>query len=98
MNVTRRIFLKNSGIAMVGLTSLPAFLQRAVASTAMPNKKKLVVLFQRGAMDGLNAVIPFAEPNYYSMRPSIAIPRPSPSCRCWRIKGTRGQTDRIAIH
>jgi len=77
MNVTRRVFLKNSGIAMVGLSSLPAFLQRAVASTAMPNKKKLVVLFQRGAMDGLNAVIPFGEPSYYSMRPTIAIPRPS---------------------
>jgi len=77
MNVTRRIFLKNGGVAMVGLASLPAFLQRAVASTAMPNRKKLVVLFQRGAMDGLNAVIPFAEPSYYAMRPSIAIPRPS---------------------
>ena len=77
MSITRRIFLKQSGIAMVGLASLPAFLQRAVASTGMPNRKKLVVLFQRGAMDGLNAVIPFAEPSYYGLRPSIAIPRPS---------------------
>ena len=79
MSITRRIFLKQSGIAMVGLASLPVFLQRAVASTAMPNRKKLVVLFQRGAMDGLNAVIPFAESSYYAMRPSIAIPRPSRS-------------------
>ena len=76
MNITRRIFLKQSGVAMVGLASLPAFLQRAVAAKAMPNKKKLVVLFQRGAMDGLNAVIPFGESSYYAMRPSIAIPRP----------------------
>jgi uncharacterized protein (DUF1501 family) len=33
-------------------------------------------LFQRGAADGLNIVVPFAEPNYYRMRPSIAIPQP----------------------
>jgi uncharacterized protein (DUF1501 family) len=74
--VNRRIFIKNSGIAMLGLSTLPAFLQRAVAGTAMPNKKKLVVLFQRGAADGLNIVVPFAEPNYYRIRPSIAIPAP----------------------
>ena len=61
---------------MLGMASLPSFLQRAVAATASPNKKKMVVLFQRGAMDGLNVVVPFAEPNYYRMRPTIAIPQP----------------------
>jgi uncharacterized protein (DUF1501 family) len=76
MNISRRYFIKNSGIAMLGMASLPAFLQRAVAATAMPNKKKMVVLFQRGAMDGLNVVVPFAEPNYYALRPTIAIPAP----------------------
>ena len=77
MNVSRRYFLKNGGIAMIGMASLPSFLQRAIASTsAAPNKKKMVVLFQRGAMDGLNAVVPFAEPNYYRLRPTIAIPQP----------------------
>jgi uncharacterized protein (DUF1501 family) len=77
MNISRRYFLKGGGIAMLGMASLPAFLQRAVAETAMPNKKKMVVLFQRGAMDGLNVVVPFAEPNYYRLRPTIAIPQPS---------------------
>ncbi len=76
MSISRRIFIKNSGIAMLGLSTLPAFLQRAVAATGMPNKKKLVVLFQRGAADGLNIVVPFGEPNYYQMRPTIAIPSP----------------------
>ncbi len=76
MQISRRVFIKNSGIAMLGLSTLPAFLQRAVAATGMPNKKKLVVLFQRGAADGLNIVVPFGEPNYYSMRPTIAIPEP----------------------
>jgi uncharacterized protein (DUF1501 family) len=77
MNISRRYFLKSGGIAMVGMASLPSFLQRAIAATtASPNKKKMVVLFQRGAMDGLNVVVPFAEPNYYRLRPTIAIPQP----------------------
>src|SRR5579871_224288 len=77
MNVSRRYFLKGGGVAMLGMASLPSFLQRAVAATISPNKKKMVVLFQRGAMDGLNVVVPFAEPNYYRIRPTIAIPQPS---------------------
>jgi len=76
MNISRRYFLKNGGIAMLGMASLPSFLQRAIAETAAPSKKKMVVLFQRGAMDGLNVVVPFAEPEYYRLRPTIAIPEP----------------------
>ncbi len=73
---SRRYFLKQGGIGLVGLSTMPAFLQRAVASTPGAGKKQLVVLFQRGAADGLNIVVPFAEPNYYRMRPTIAIPQP----------------------
>jgi uncharacterized protein (DUF1501 family) len=73
---SRRYFMKQGGIALVGLSTVPAFLQRAIASTPSAGKKQLVVLFQRGAADGLNIVVPFAEPNYYRMRPSIAIPQP----------------------
>jgi uncharacterized protein (DUF1501 family) len=76
MNVSRRVFLKNGGVAMVGMSTLPAFLRRAVAATPMPNRKKLVVIFQRGAADGLNIVVPFGEPNYYRIRPTIAVPQP----------------------
>src|ERR1700693_3745118 len=76
MNISRRYFIKNGGLAMLGMAALPTFLQRAVAASASPNKKKMVVLFQRGAMDGLNVVVPFAEPNYYHLRPTIAIPQP----------------------
>ena len=76
MNVSRRIFLKSGGVAMIGMSTIPAFLQRAVAATPMPNKKKLIVLFQRGAADGLNIVVPFGEENYYRIRPTIAIPQP----------------------
>src|SRR6266851_1098628 len=70
------LFLETGRSAMVGLSAMPAFLQRAVAATPMPNKKQLVVLFQRGAADGLNIVVPFGAPNYYRLRPTIAIPQP----------------------
>jgi uncharacterized protein (DUF1501 family) len=77
LKFSRRYFMKQGGIALVGLSAMPAFLQRAVASTpGGTSKKQFVVLFQRGAADGLNIVVPFAEPNYYRLRPSIAIPQP----------------------
>lgn len=78
MELTRRVFIKSSGIAMLGFSALPGFLTRAVAATQQKggSRKILVVLFQRGAMDGLNAVIPHGESNYYKLRPTIAIPRP----------------------
>ena len=76
MKISRRYFIKSSGIAMLGMAALPSFLQRAVAATTAAGKKKLVVLFQRGAMDGLNVVVPFGEPNYYALRPTISIPQP----------------------
>jgi uncharacterized protein (DUF1501 family) len=75
---SRRYFMKQGGIAMVGLSTMPAFLQRAIAATPASGKKQLVVLFQRGAADGLNIVVPFGERNYYRMRPTIAVPEPRP--------------------
>ncbi|HEX7285550.1 MAG TPA: DUF1501 domain-containing protein [Candidatus Angelobacter sp.] len=77
MPLTRRVFLKNGALAIVGTSVVPSFLARAVyaAEGTSSGKKRLVVLFQRGAADGLNIVVPHAERGYYGMRPSIAIPR-----------------------
>src|ERR1700733_2294176 len=74
--VSRRGFMKGGALALVGTSVIPSFLVRSVmaeATTAAANKKKLVVIFQRGAADGLNVVVPYAEKNYYAMRPTIAI-------------------------
>ncbi len=77
MSITRRVFLKGGAMAVVGTTVVPAFLQRVAVASEQPatGKKRFVVIFQRGAADGLNIVVPHAEPSYYAMRPTIAIPR-----------------------
>src|SRR6266576_5300312 len=79
MPITRRIFLRNSALAVVGTTALPSFLTRAAFGAAdhSVRTKRLVVIFQRGAADGLNIVVPHGEPSYYAMRPTINIPRKS---------------------
>src|SRR5919108_1017343 len=79
MSITRRAFLKSGALAVVGTAAIPTFLRRAAlgAETSGTRTRRLVVIFQRGAADGLNIVIPHGEPSYYSMRPTIAIPRGS---------------------
>jgi uncharacterized protein (DUF1501 family) len=77
MFLTRRIFLRNGSLAVIGTAAVPSFLARA-AFGAVENggaTKRLVVIFQRGAADGLNIVVPHGEPQYYAMRPGINIPR-----------------------
>jgi uncharacterized protein (DUF1501 family) len=75
----RRIFLRNSALAMVGAGTAPLWLERALyaAGAPSPRKKILVAIFQRGAADGLNVVVPHGEKAYYEMRSTIAVPRPS---------------------
>jgi uncharacterized protein (DUF1501 family) len=63
---------------MVGIGSTPAWLSRALYAADAPShrKKILVAIFQRGAVDGLNVVVPHGERRYYELRPTIAIPKP----------------------
>src|SRR5436305_2562831 len=79
MSITRRIFLRNSALAVVGTAAVPSFLTRAAFGMVENGgrTKRLVVIFQRGAADGLNIVVPHGEPSYYTMRPTINIPRNS---------------------
>jgi uncharacterized protein (DUF1501 family) len=65
-------------MAVVGASAVPSFLTRSVlaqATTAQAQGKKLVVIFQRGAADGLNIVVPYREKSYYELRPTINIPQ-----------------------
>jgi uncharacterized protein (DUF1501 family) len=62
-------------MAMVTLGFAPSFLARTVEA-AGTRRKLLIAVFQRGAVDGLNMIVPFGEAEYYRVRPSIAIARP----------------------
>jgi uncharacterized protein (DUF1501 family) len=62
-------------MAMFGLGAAPMWLARA-ADSSSARRKVLVAIFQRGAVDGLNVVVPFGQREYYALRPSIAIPAP----------------------
>ena len=81
MSLSRRIFLRNAALAMVGAGSAPLWLQRAALASDTPGRRRkiLVAIFQRGAADGLNVVVPHGEKRYYEMRPTISVPRPSPA-------------------
>ncbi len=74
---SRRLFLKSSAAAMFGVGTAPLWLSRAVyAQQSNTSRKILIVIFQRGAVDGLSVVVPHGERAYYANRPTIAIPRP----------------------
>ncbi|MCZ6906150.1 MAG: DUF1501 domain-containing protein [Deltaproteobacteria bacterium] len=77
MTLTRRVFLKSSALGFLALGLPPSFLVRAAQGEKRNRGRVLVVVFQRGGMDGLNAVIPFRDRAYYSMRPTISIPEPA---------------------
>jgi uncharacterized protein (DUF1501 family) len=74
---SRRVFIRSGGLALLGFAAPPRALVRAAAAAGIPRRgKALVVVFQRGACDGLNAVVPYADPEYRALRPTIAIPPP----------------------
>ncbi|MFN2529752.1 MAG: DUF1501 domain-containing protein [Pyrinomonadaceae bacterium] len=80
--MNRRFFIKSGSVALasVGFSlSTPSFLQRALAASTLgtgAKVKTLIAIFQRGAVDGLNMVVPFGEKSYYELRPTIAIAKP----------------------
>jgi uncharacterized protein (DUF1501 family) len=75
---SRRVFLKDGAFALVTLGFAPSFLART-ALAATGGSKRLIAIFQRGAVDGLNMIVPYSEREYYRARPSIAIARPGTS-------------------
>ena len=84
--MNRRFFLKSGGIALASFAltqGAPSFLERAVMAQGAAGqassggrRKTLIAIFQRGAVDGLNMVVPYGESEYYDLRPSLAIARP----------------------
>jgi uncharacterized protein (DUF1501 family) len=94
--LSRRVFLKNGGLALVSLGFAPAFLARTIEAAGAARRKVLIAIFQRGAVDGLNMVVPFGEPEYYAARPSIAVPRPNATDGAVDLDGFFGLHPRLA--
>ena len=82
----RRVFMKSGALSLVTMGLSPSFLRRSAfaadlrcgaATVGAARGKTLICLFQRGAADALNVVVPFGDAAYYQLRPNIAIARPS---------------------
>jgi uncharacterized protein (DUF1501 family) len=79
--MNRRFFLKSGGVALASIGMMgvaPSFLERAALAQSITGgrRKTLIAIFQRGAVDGLNMVVPYGEREYYDLRPSLAIAKP----------------------
>jgi len=79
MDLTRRSFLKSSGLLTWGAISAnlftPVLFNRNLYAGTESNNKRLIFIFQRGGNDGLNTVIPHGDPEYNAtMRPTLYIP------------------------
>ena len=94
--ISRRVFLKNGAFALVSLGFAPSFLARtAFAAAPQRRAKQLIAIFQRGAVDGLNMVVPYGEADYYRARPSIAIARPGKDDAALDLDGFFGFNPRL---
>src|SRR3954469_18536109 len=85
MTMDRRVFMKSGAMALVTMGLSPSFLRRTAfggellkgsAISGAARGKTLICLFQRGAADALNVVVPHGEKAYYRLRPNIAVARP----------------------
>jgi uncharacterized protein (DUF1501 family) len=84
--LSRRNFIVGAAGAAMLATVLPPWLPKVVlAESASSSRDIIVYIFMRGGADGLSLVAPFADPSYYSGRPTLAIPRPDSASA---LKGT----------
>jgi len=76
---TRRQFIQRYGAGLVGVAGLGAIDVRRLSAAAVPAAEgppTLVVLYLRGGADPINSIVPYADPLYAQVRPTMAIPAP----------------------
>ena len=93
----RRYFLKSSGISLASfglMAAAPNFLHQFANASALTDvygkKKILITIFQRGAVDGLNMVVPYGESEYYNLRRTIAVAKPNQADGALNLDGFFG--------
>lgn len=67
----RRLFLK--GAALIGCSAAAMPLVTPMTFAALPGENRLVVIILRGAMDGLDAVQPYGDPDLRRHRPTLSV-------------------------
>src|SRR5580693_131660 len=84
MTTSRRHFLKGAG-ALAASAALPKVLFAHTGGSA-----RLVVVILRGALDGLSAVPPYADPHYAGLHRELAIAAPGTADGALVLDGTFG--------
>jgi uncharacterized protein (DUF1501 family) len=99
MSITRRVFLRNGGLAVIGTAAIPSFLARAAYATESlgVKNKRLVVIFQRGAADGLNIVVLDLD-GFFGLHPSLSPFQPLWKQRHLAIVHAVGSPDPTRSH
>jgi uncharacterized protein (DUF1501 family) len=86
----RRSFLLGLGaIALAGASNA------RLALASAPVDRRLVVIVLRGAMDGLAAIPPYADPHYRALRGALAIPAPGQADGALDLDGAFGLHPRL---
>ncbi|MBV9571806.1 MAG: DUF1501 domain-containing protein [Alphaproteobacteria bacterium] len=91
----RRDFLRNTA-ALSGLALVRVGSNAWAAQNPASGPERLVVVFLRGAVDGLNVVVPHADKEYYAIRPSIAIAPPGHADGAIELDGHFGLHPQLA--
>jgi len=84
----RRQFLQSA--ATFSLSMLLPGAQAWAFSNSQPSKNKLVVVMLRGAVDGLNVVVPYGDSSYYQARSGIAVQPPGTADGALNLNGDFG--------
>lgn len=78
MSISRRAFMRAGTLGLLSLGADPLFLGRTALAARREgggSGRTLVLLFQRGAVDGLSMVVPAGDAWYWRERERIALPR-----------------------
>ncbi len=79
---SRRLWLQGLGAGLaLGALAPRVWAQSGPRGSGGASQGRLVVVFLRGAYDGLSAFVPYADPDYYRLRPNIAIATPDGSAQ-----------------
>ena len=92
----RRHFLRSATAAGLAWTAVGRTAFAATAAAPLPGSKRLVVVFLRGAVDGLSVVVPYSEGAYYRERSTIALERPGQGGGVFDLDGHFGLNPNLA--